>query len=144
MHAEHAGRGSDIVLVPTPSNDVDDPLNWTPRRKALAASCIVVYTVTVGIASAAIYSVLEPISEDTGLALADLNAGTGYMVGALANPVVTLRLSTDGRSPGLVSTFWMGLPILSAVSPSLREAACLFILDDFNASKHTSGLTSSR
>jgi hypothetical protein len=33
----------------------------------------------VGIASAAIYSVLEPISEDTGLTVGDLNAGTGYM-----------------------------------------------------------------
>lgn len=33
----------------------------------------------VGIASAAIYSVLEPISEATGLTLADLNHGTGYM-----------------------------------------------------------------
>lgn len=38
-----------------------------------------VYTLMVGIASAAIYSVLEPISEATGLTLADLNAGTGYM-----------------------------------------------------------------
>jgi hypothetical protein len=37
------------------------------------------YTLMVGIASAAIYSVLEPISQDTGLSLADLNAGTGYM-----------------------------------------------------------------
>ena len=34
----------------------------------------------VGIASAAIYSVLEPIATDTGLTLSDLNAGTGYMV----------------------------------------------------------------
>jgi MFS family permease len=33
----------------------------------------------VGIASAAIYSVLEPIADDTGLTLGDLNAGTGYM-----------------------------------------------------------------
>ena len=33
----------------------------------------------VGIASAAIYSVLEPISDATGLTLGDLNAGTGYM-----------------------------------------------------------------
>ena len=38
-----------------------------------------VYTLMVGIASAAIYSVLEPISEATGLTLGDLNAGTGYM-----------------------------------------------------------------
>jgi len=33
----------------------------------------------VGIASATIYSALEPIAEDTGLTLGDLNAGTGYM-----------------------------------------------------------------
>ena len=33
----------------------------------------------VGIASAAIYSVLEPIADDTDLTLGDLNAGTGYM-----------------------------------------------------------------
>lgn len=38
-----------------------------------------VYTLMVGIASAAIYSVLEQISEDTNLTLGDLNAGTGYM-----------------------------------------------------------------
>jgi MFS family permease len=37
------------------------------------------YTLMVGIASAAIYSVLEPISDATGLTLGDLNAGTGYM-----------------------------------------------------------------
>jgi hypothetical protein len=33
----------------------------------------------VGIASAAIYSVLTPISDATNLTLDDLNAGTGYM-----------------------------------------------------------------
>lgn len=41
------------------------------------------YTLAIGIASAAIYSVLEPIAKDTGLTLGDLNAGTGYMVRAL-------------------------------------------------------------
>jgi hypothetical protein len=38
-----------------------------------------VYTLMVGIASAAIYSVLTPISDATNLTLDDLNAGTGYM-----------------------------------------------------------------
>jgi hypothetical protein len=33
----------------------------------------------VGIASAAIYSVLVPISEETGLTLDDLNQGTGFV-----------------------------------------------------------------
>ncbi|KAK3647789.1 hypothetical protein LTR56_000686 [Elasticomyces elasticus] len=76
-HAKGAQR--DIVLVPAPSSDPDDPLNWSPARKSLSTACMGVYTLMVGIASAAIYSVLVPISEDTGLTLADLNAGTGYM-----------------------------------------------------------------
>lgn len=78
MHAQHAAGGQkDIVLVPAPSADPDDPLNWSPRRKTLSTICMCVYTLMVGIASAAIYSVLEPISEDTGLTLSDLNQGTG-------------------------------------------------------------------
>ena len=78
MRAKHAWGGQkDIVLVPAPSNDPDDPLNWSPRRKALSTTCMCVYTLMVGIASAAIYSILVPISEDTGLTLGDLNSGTG-------------------------------------------------------------------
>lgn len=78
MHAKHAEGGQkDIVLVPAPSADPDDPLNWSPSRKALSTISICVYTLMVGIASAAIYSVLEPISEETGLTLNDLNQGTG-------------------------------------------------------------------
>ncbi|EXJ91478.1 hypothetical protein A1O3_00026 [Capronia epimyces CBS 606.96] len=80
MRAKHASKGQkDIVLVPAPSNDPDDPLNWSPRRKLLSTSCMCVYTLMVGIASAAIYSVLVPISEATGMTLGDLNSGTGYM-----------------------------------------------------------------
>lgn len=45
----------------------------------MSTSCTCVYTLMVGIASAAIYSVLIPISNETGLTLGDLNAGTGYM-----------------------------------------------------------------
>ena len=56
-----------------------------------------VYTLMVGIASAAIYSVLLPISEATGLTLADLNAGTGYMFlafgwGTLVRQPLTLQV----------------------------------------------------
>lgn len=40
MHTRHAEGGQrDIVLVPTPSDDPDDPLNWTPRRKLLSTTC---------------------------------------------------------------------------------------------------------
>ena len=81
MNAKHAKgtKSKDIVLVPAPSADPEDPLNWSPRRKTLSTICMCVYTLFVGIASAAIYSVLVPISEATSLTLDDLNAGTGYM-----------------------------------------------------------------
>jgi hypothetical protein len=70
----------DVVLVPAPSQDPDDPLNWSPSRKRLSTASQSMYTLMVGIASAAIYSVLEPIATDTGLTLADLNAGTGCVL----------------------------------------------------------------
>ncbi|TAQ88303.1 hypothetical protein B7494_g3391 [Chlorociboria aeruginascens] len=81
IRAKHASEAQlkDVVLIPAPSGDPDDPLNWSPQRKIISTVSLSMYTLMVGIASAAIYSVLEPISDDTGLTLADLNAGTGYM-----------------------------------------------------------------
>jgi hypothetical protein len=78
IRGKHAS-GTDVVLVPTPSADPDDPLNWSLRRKWLATASQGMFTLMVGIASAVVYSVLEPISEDTGLTLGDLNSGTGYV-----------------------------------------------------------------
>jgi hypothetical protein len=41
LRAKHAEKGArDIVLIPTPSNDPDDPLNWTPRRKFVSMACM--------------------------------------------------------------------------------------------------------
>lgn len=81
IRAKHASGAQlrDVVLVPAPSQDPDDPLNWSRRRKLLSTASLSMYTLMVGMSSAAIYSVLEPISADTGLTLSELNAGTGYM-----------------------------------------------------------------
>lgn len=56
LAAKHANSASqkDIVLIPTPSLDPDDPLNWTFNRKRLIANA-------------------------TGLTLDERNDGTGYM-----------------------------------------------------------------
>jgi MFS family permease len=80
MNVRHLEHGlKDIVLVPRPTADPDDPLNWSRPRKYLSLFCTMTYVWMIGISSAAIYSVFLPISEATGLPLGDLNAGTGYM-----------------------------------------------------------------
>lgn len=68
-----------IIAVPTPSRDPDDPLNWSRRRKLLSMACMSLFTLASGIASASIYSILVPISQDSDLSLDTLNQGTGYM-----------------------------------------------------------------
>jgi hypothetical protein len=41
LTTRHLNRGnSDIVLIPQPSDDPDDPLNWSPRRKTLSTVCV--------------------------------------------------------------------------------------------------------
>ncbi|OTB13406.1 hypothetical protein K445DRAFT_377685 [Daldinia sp. EC12] len=79
MATRHARDQKDIVLVPTPSPDADDPLNWAPRRKYLALACALLYTWFNGMALSVVYSVLVPLSTALSVSEGDLNAGTGYM-----------------------------------------------------------------
>ena len=43
LNAKHAsGSQKDILLVPSPSADPDDPLNWSAKRKMLSTACVCV------------------------------------------------------------------------------------------------------
>ncbi|KAJ0118245.1 hypothetical protein J7T55_009028 [Diaporthe amygdali] len=78
LATRHARGHKDIILVPTPSADPEDPLNWSPGRKRLALTCIMLYTWFVGMALSVVYSVLVPLSSALDVSVANLNAGTGY------------------------------------------------------------------
>lgn len=75
----HDSSHKDIVLIPRPSSDPNDPLNWTYRRKLLAVSMAYLYVFGTGIATSLQYSVLADITADTGISTANLVQGTGVM-----------------------------------------------------------------
>ncbi|KAK6002560.1 hypothetical protein QM012_001310 [Aureobasidium pullulans] len=79
LNVKHSEGQGDIVLVPTPSEDPEDPLNWSKKRKLLHTSCMVMYTVMIVFPSAAVYSVAKPISTSTGISITTINRGTGVM-----------------------------------------------------------------
>ncbi|CUM67340.1 uncharacterized protein PRCAT00005033001 [Priceomyces carsonii] len=72
---------NEVILIPTPSDDPNDPLNWSKKRKLMQVFCIIVYTFGTGVPGTCIYSILTNISEAPGveISVADLNDGTGYM-----------------------------------------------------------------
>ncbi|EGC41167.1 MFS transporter [Histoplasma capsulatum var. duboisii H88] len=76
---QHDESQRDIVLVPRPSADPEDPLNWSRKRKLLQIAMVYVYTLGVGIPTTLQYSVLADITNDTGISTGELVTGTGLM-----------------------------------------------------------------
>ncbi|KAH3663523.1 hypothetical protein OGAPHI_004924 [Ogataea philodendri] len=69
-----------IVLIPTPSDDPNDPLNWSRSRKWLSMFCVVVYIFGGSVPGCCIYSILTNIAADPDIDITvdQLNDGTGY------------------------------------------------------------------
>ncbi|GMG21165.1 unnamed protein product [Ambrosiozyma monospora] len=78
---EAAETEQGIVLIPTPSDDPNDPLNWSKPRKLMAVFCLIVYVFAGSIPGCCIYSILTDIAADESvhMTVGKLNAGTGYM-----------------------------------------------------------------
>lgn len=76
MNVRHE-EGDDIVLVPQPTDDPEDPLNWSVWRKRLLGGCLMIAVFSANILSTALSAVLLDIVKDTGISLADLNTGVG-------------------------------------------------------------------
>lgn len=121
----HDASHQDIVLVPRPSSDPEDPLNWTQRRKILAVSMGYLYTLGTGIATSLQYSVLADITADTSISTAHLVQGTGVMflffgwACLLWQPIAL----TYGRRGVYLVTMFLTIPIMvwTAYSSSVGE-----------------------
>lgn len=118
LHTKHSRAHADIVLVPTPSEDPDDPLNWGPRRKLLSLVCMCLYVWFTGVCNSVVYSVLVPLSEANDLSVADLNAGTGYLVSS-SQPCPQSNRQTDRIVPPLR----LGSFVLATIRPAVRQTS---------------------
>jgi hypothetical protein len=48
-HFVKAGQGNSNVLVPQPSDDPHDPLNWSPKWKAITMMCATVLSFSLNL-----------------------------------------------------------------------------------------------
>jgi MFS family permease len=76
---DHGASHDEVVLIPKPSDDPEDPLNWRPARKLTTVCMAYLYVFGTGIATSLQYSVLNDITRDTGISTANLVQGTGLM-----------------------------------------------------------------
>ncbi|KAI5300224.1 Vacuolar protein sorting-associated protein 35 [Ascosphaera pollenicola] len=117
---EHATspHNKDIILVPRPSNDPEDPLNWSQARKYKCMAMVYVFVLGVGIGPTMVNSLLADITRDTGIPTGDLVQATGaffLLLGWAALIWQPIALSVGRRSVYLISTLltipllvWMG------------------------------------
>ncbi|KAM5346720.1 hypothetical protein ACJ41O_009725 [Fusarium nematophilum] len=79
FNVKHGQHSKDIVLVPQPTDNPDDPLRWSVPRKTRNIICAMAWCFFV----AAMISGLSPayilIEQDTGISIADLSTGNGLL-----------------------------------------------------------------
>jgi hypothetical protein len=73
------GEKADIVLIPQPSSDPSDPLNWSWSRKTHNRFWQVMWTF-IGVAiTCALAPVYPMIEDDTGIPVSNITTGVGLM-----------------------------------------------------------------
>ncbi|KAH8892173.1 MFS general substrate transporter [Thozetella sp. PMI_491] len=100
----HGKDQRDIILIPQPTNDPNDPLNWSPMRRLNSS----IWQMMWAFFGAAFINGLSPayllIQEETGISLADLNTGNGlmYLFFGFGNLLTQPLALNFGRRPAAV------------------------------------------
>jgi hypothetical protein len=85
-------RGTDIVLVPQPSNDINDPLNWPSWKRGLAFSTICIFTFfvswTLGGLGAAIVILAEDLKSDINATVHGTVSWVSFTIGLSVQALV--------------------------------------------------------
>ncbi|KAL4782351.1 major facilitator superfamily domain-containing protein [Aspergillus varians] len=104
LNARHGKSRNDIVLLPQPSSDPDDPLNWSPMRKFHNTFWQYMWTFVGSCLCSCLSPAYNNIVSDTGISLENINTGQGIMyLGFGWGCLITQPLAINyGRRPVLV------------------------------------------
>ncbi|ODV91957.1 hypothetical protein CANCADRAFT_30239 [Tortispora caseinolytica NRRL Y-17796] len=104
LNVKHEAGHKDIVLIPQPTRDPEDPLNWSKNRKLLCAIVLMIAVFSADVLTTALSAALLVIEEDTGISLSTLNQGVGvqYLFFGWANVIWQPLALTFGRRPVLL------------------------------------------
>ncbi|KAJ2901602.1 uncharacterized protein MKZ38_001622 [Zalerion maritima] len=146
-----SGKDSHIVLVPQPSADPNDPLNWSPAKKAVVFSIILMGTAFVCVVPAPMLNAgIVQISMDIGRSVSEIATLNGYMLLAMgaASPPVSAFSRKYGKRPVFVFSSIIGLVgclvgefakdyntlvagrILQGIGASAYESLCTSVISD--------------
>lgn len=96
------GRNAGVVLAPQPSEDPNDPLNWSDTKKisiiSILAFGVILYAGTVG---PLLNAGLSTISHDFGVPIGDITVISGYqlLVAGAFGPLVCAFSRKYGKRP---------------------------------------------
>ncbi|KAK7206963.1 major facilitator superfamily domain-containing protein [Myxozyma melibiosi] len=112
-HLKHAtGKNSHIILIPQPSDDPNDPLNWSLlRRDCLFAIHSLGYVINVGVCGPILSAGTLVIANELNVTITDVAFLTGYqllVIGA-AGPFVSALSRVFGKRPQFIAASLFGL-----------------------------------
>ncbi|PLN81755.1 MFS general substrate transporter [Aspergillus taichungensis] len=81
---EDRTRGDEIVLFPTPSEDPNDPLNWSPGRKSVNLGLVCFFVLWTFVELDIAFTAWGPMQSELGFTIDQLNAGAAVNYGGLA------------------------------------------------------------
>ena len=130
------GRNAGVVLAPQPSEDPNDPLNWSNTKKitivTIQALGVILYAGTVG---PLLNAGLSTISNDFGVPIGDITVISGYqlLVAGCFGPPVCAFSRKYGKRPLFVLSSILGVvgTIIGSVSNSLDSLLAARIVQGF-------------
>lgn len=102
---QHGKSEQDIILLPQPTRDPQDPLNWTPKRRLNSSVWQMLWTFVASGHINGLTPAYLLIQAETGISIGDLNTGNGlmYLFFGFGNLVTQPLALNYGRRP---CAFW--------------------------------------